>query len=173
MSIVKKIDLIVEKSTRYVAYIGALALLFNMAIVVVYILTRVFGHALVGTEEYVAMGQVILIAMGFAYTQHSRGLVHVGFFMKKLPGPGPMIAWVLDNWIAALVCVLWVYESVIRYPLTKQTSQILGLPFKPFFLVMTIGITIYTLSQIYEAVRCTVGLFNKELRQEIEENWPA
>lgn len=173
MKVLKKVERLMEYITRYSAYIAALALLFNVVIVVAYIASRATNHAIIGTEECVAMGQVVLISMAFGYTHFNRGLVHVGFFMKKLPGPCPMAAWVLDNWISAVICVLWTYESIIRFPVVRQISQILVIPYKPFFLVMTVGIGIYTLSQIFEAVKCTVGIFNKNLRQEIQENWPA
>ncbi len=173
MSILKKAELVMERLTRYAAYIGAAALVFNIVVVIAYVVSRALDHAIVGTEECVAMGQVVLIAMALGYTHHNQGLIHVGFFMKKLPGPGSMIAWVLDNWISVIICFLWVYQSILRYPVVRQTSQILAIPFKPLFLVMTIGVVLYAISQLFEAIKCTIGIFNAQIRQEIKDNWPS
>ncbi len=144
-----------------------------MLLIVAYIISRVFGVAIIGTEEYVSLAQVIVISIAFGYTHFNRGLVHVGFFMKKLPGKGSYIAWLLDNWISAAVCILWAYQSFTRYPFVKQASTMLNIVHKPFYLVMTIGISIYALSQLFDAIKCTVGLFNKDLCQEIQDDYPA
>ena len=38
---------------------------------------------------------------------------------------------------------------------------------------MSIGIVIYTLSQLFEAIKCTVGCFHREVREEVIEDWPS
>lgn len=173
MKVLRKIEGAVDIFTRYAAYAAAIALIFNTLIIAAYIVSRVIGHAIIGTEEYVCMGQVILIALALGYTHNTRGLVYVGFFMKKLPGRAPYVAWVLDAWISVAVCALWAYQSIVRIPFVRQTSGMLTIPYKPFFIIMTCGIVIYTLSQIFEAVKCTCGFFNREIKQEIIENWPS
>lgn len=173
MKTLRRVETVVERLTRYSAYIAATALIFNMLIIVAYIVSRIFGSAIIGTEEYVSFTQVIVVSIAFGYTHFNRGLVHVGFFMKKLPGKGPYIAWLLDTWISVAVCILWVYQSIVRYPFVKQASTMLNILHKPFYLVMTIGIVIYALSQLYEAIKCTAGLFNKDICQEVQDNFPA
>ncbi len=173
MKLLRMLEKGTERLTRYSAYIAAVALIFNTVIIAAYIISRALGHAIIGTEEYVCMGQVILIALALGYTHHSRGLVYVGFFMKKLPGKCPWIAWVLDAWISVAVCAAWAYQSFVRLPVVRQTSNMLTIPFKPFFLIMSIGIVIYTLSQLFEAIKCTVGCFRREVREEVIEDWPS
>jgi len=158
---------------KIAAYFAAGALIFNMMIVVLYVITRTFNHAIIGVEEYVSFGQVLVIALGLGYTQFSRGLVHVGFFMKKLPGPGPMIAWVLDNYLALIVSVFWLIESVKHIPAVRQLTQVLSAPMKPFYIIMTIGVAVYCIAQIYETIRVTIGVFDKDVRSDVKANWPA
>ena len=78
-----------NKSTNVVTkiggYIGACALIFNVVIVLANTILRAAGSSIVGTEEFISMGEVVLIFMALGYTQFTHGLVHVCFFMKKLP----------------------------------------------------------------------------------------
>ena len=173
MNVFKKLGKALDYLTKACAYVAGAALIFNVLIIVAYIVSRALGKAFIGTEEYVAMGQVILISMALGYAHHNRGLVHVGFFMKKLPGFFPMVVWTLNAWIATIVCALWSYVSIRRYPFIRQTTTMLTIPFKPFFFMLTIGVIVYTVSQFFEAVKCTAGLFNKEIGQEIKDNWPS
>ena len=173
MNLIKKTDKVMEIVTKIVAYVAAGALIFNMLIVVLYVVTRTFNHAIIGVEEYVAFGQVLVIALGLGYTQFSRGLVHVGFFMKKLPKAGPMIAWVIDNYLAAILSVFWVIESVKHIPAVRQMTQVLSISMKPFYIIMTVGIIVYCIAQLYETFRVTVGIFDRDVRTDVKENWPA
>ena len=173
MNVFRKMEKALDYLTRAFAYAAGAALIFNVLIIVAYIARRAMGKVFIGTEEYVAMGQVILISMALGYAHHNRGLVHVGFFMKKLPGFFPMVVWTLNAWIATIVCVLWSYISIRRYPFIRQTTTMLTIPFKPFFFMLTMGVIVYTVSQLFEAVKCTAGLFNKEIGREIKDNWPS
>lgn len=173
MNLIKKTDKVMEWLTKIAAYVAAAALVFNMVIVVLYVISRTFNHAIIGVEEYVSFGQVIVIALGLGYTQFSKGLVHVGFFMKKLPKAGPMIAWVIDNYLAAVISVFWVIESVKHIPAVKQITQVLMAPQKPIYIAMTIGIIVYCIAQLYETFRVTVGIFDKDVRADVVEHWPA
>lgn len=173
MNLIKKTDKVMAVFTRSAAYVAAAALVFNMMIVVLYVITRTVNHAIIGVEEYVAFGQVVVIALALGYTQNTRGLVHVGFFMKKLPKAGPMIAWVIDNYLATIVSIFWVIESIKHIPAVRQQTQVLAAPMKPFYIIMTIGVVVYCIAQIYEAFRVTVGVFSKPVREDVISHWPA
>ena len=173
MQFFKKFEKAMGAVLKVVSNIASLIMIIMMLLIVAFVAGRPFNKVLLGTEEYVALFQVVMVGLGLAYTQHNKGFVHVGFFMKKLPAQLPMIAWTLGQWTAAIICVFWTYESVLRVPVVKSLSQVAALPYKPFMAVFTVGIVLLTISQTFEAVKCTIGLFNKEIRQEIQDEWPA
>ena len=173
MKIVKLLDRISAVVSKVFAYIAACALLFNVVIILANVVLRWFGSSVIGTEEYVSLGEVVLIFLALGYTQYSHGLVHVCFFMTKIPGIGSMLAWTIHMWLASLVVALLVYETAQVIPSVTQVTQSLLIPLQPFYVVLLVGCVVYLIVQLFEAIKCTVGLFNKEIRAEVMENWPA
>lgn len=173
MKTIKQADRVVDIITHVFAYIGAAALLFNVVIILLNVLLRAFGSSVVGVEEYVSLAEVVMIFMAIGYTQWKGGLVHVCFFMKKIPGIGSMIMWTIHMWLASAVIFLLIYQTWVRIPNVNQVTTSLLIPLQPFYVVLLVGCIVYLIAQMYEAVKCTVGLFNKELRQEIMNSWPA
>lgn len=158
---------------RVFAYAAACALIFNVVIILANVVLRAFGSSVIGVEEYVSLAEVVLVFLALGYTQYSHGLVHVCFFMKKLPGILSMVMWTIHMWLASLVVFLLVQQTMVRIPAVSQVTQSLLIPLKPFYMVVLVGCVVYLIAQLYEAIKCTIGLFNKELRQEIMNNWPA
>ncbi len=173
MKTIKQADRVVDIITHVFAYIGAAALLFNVVIILLNVLLRAFGSSVIGVEEYVSLAEVVMIFMAIGYTQWKGGLVHVCFFMKKIPGIGSMIMWTIHMWLASAVIFLLIYQTWVRIPNINQVTTSLLIPLQPFYVVLLVGCIVYLIAQMYEAVKCTVGLFNKELRQEIMNSWPA
>ncbi len=173
MKTIKQADRVVDIITHVFAYIVAAALLFNVVIILLNVLLRAFGSSVIGVEEYVSLAEVVMIFMAIGYTQWKGGLVHVCFFMKKIPGIGSMIMWTIHMWLASAVIFLLIYQTWVRIPNINQVTTSLLIPLQPFYVVLLVGCIVYLIAQMYEAVKCTGGLFNKELRQEIMNSWPA
>lgn len=173
MKVMKKLDKIVDIITRSFAYVAAIALLFIVAIIIANVVMRYVGSAIVGTEEMTSLAQVVVIFLALGYTQHMGGLVHVAFFMKKLPKLTPVIAWALHAWVGTAMVTLLTWQTIVRIPMVKQFSTALLIPFKPFYVVVAIGCAIYLIAQLYVAVKSTVAIFNPEVRQDVVDNLPA
>ena len=172
-----------ERTRNIVGYIGkfgcviaALALIFNFGIIVVDVISRfVFHNPVLGTTEYVGLAETVLIFFGMAYTQHNKGMVHITFFMKMLPKQGPMISWVIVNWLSAIVGVLLTYASFVHAGFVqtmKSATATLYIPYYPFYYLMGFGMALLAIELLFSAVRYTIGLFNKDLRTQIIAEWP-
>lgn len=173
MKTLNKINKAVDIFTTAFAYIAGAALLFNVIIILVNVVTRYFGKAVVGVEEYVSLAEIIVIFLALGYTQFKRGLVHVCFFMKKLPGKGALIMWALNMWIAVGVLVCLVYETLKRAAVVRQVSTALLLPYKPLYYVIAVGAFVWLVAQLFEAVKSTIAIFNHEVALDVIEHWPA
>lgn len=173
MKVFKTFDKATNIITKSIGYIAALALIFNVIIVLANVVLRVGGSSIVGTEEYISMGEVVLIFLALGYTQYTHGLVHVCFFMKKLPKLGPVIAWTIEQYIACAVAALWFIETVKHIPAVKSVTTALLIPHRPFYGVIAVGIAVYFIAQLYEAIKSTIAIFNKDVREDVVENWPA
>ena len=173
MKTVKTLDKISGIIAKAFAIVACVSLLFIVVIIIANIIGRAAGKAIIGVEEYFSMAQVVLIALALGYTQHQHGLVHVGFFMKKLPKVGPFIIWALNQWVGVAVVAALLWQTIERVPMVKQVTTALRIPLKPFYAVVAIGFAVYLLAQLYEAVKATVAVFNKEVRAQVESELPA
>ena len=173
MKTISKLDRIVELFTRVFAYVAACALIFNVIIILANVVLRAFGSSVIGTEEYVSLAEILVIFLALGYTQIHHGLVHVCFFMKKLPGVSSMVMWTIHMWVASVIVALWVYQTWVRIPNVSQVTQSLLIPLQPFYGVIMVGCIVYLVAQLYEAIKCTVGIFHKDIREDVMANWPA
>lgn len=173
MKTLNKINKAVDIFTTVFAYIAGAALIFNVVIILANVILRYFGKAVVGVEEYVALSEILVIFLAIGYTQSKRGLVHVCFFMKKIPGKGALIVWALNMWIAVAVLACLAYETFKRAPAVRQVSTALLLPYKPFYYVIAVGAVVWMIAQLFDAVKSTVAIFNREVALDVIEHWPA
>ena len=172
-----------DKTEKIVGYIGlagciiaALAIVFNFGVIIADVFGRFVLHKAVrGSSEYVGLGETVLIFFGMAYTQHKKGMVEITFFMRKLPGQGPMICWTFVNWLSAIVGVLLTYASFVHagfLKTMKAATDTLYIPYYPFYYLMAVGLTLFAIELVYGAIRNTIGLFHKDLRERIISEWP-
>ena len=170
---INKLNRAAEIFTTVFAWIAGAALLFNVVIIVANVFLRSTGNAIVGVEEYVSLSEIIVIFLALGYTQIKRGLVHVCFFMRKIPGKGSLIMWTINMWIAVAVLACLSYETFRHAPAVKQVSTALLIPFRPFYYIIGVGAVVWLVAQLFEAIKSTSALFSKEIAEDVIQNWPA
>jgi TRAP-type C4-dicarboxylate transport system permease small subunit len=176
---VKTLDRI-EKIVGYIGLVGCVvagaAMLFNFGIIVVDVFRRfVLSSAIRGSTEYVSLGETVLIFFGMAYTQHKKGMVEITFFMRKLPGSGPVISWAVVNWLSAAVGVLLTYASYIHAGFVQaqgSATPTLYIPYFPFYYLMAVGLTLFAIELLFGAVKNTIALFHRGVRERVISQWP-
>ena len=174
MKFLKVFGKVTDYATRVFAYVAAAALVFNVVIVLINVILRAFGSSVIGVEEYISMAEVVVIFLGLGYVQYNKGLVHVCFFMKKIPGKvGPMISWAVCHWVSVAVIAVLAWQTLERIPLAKQATTSLLIPYKPFYVVILIGCILYGLAQLFEATKATIAIFNKDVREVVMAELPA
>ena len=178
VSRVNKADLIVARFSKAFCFAAMGAVVFNMSVITYDVVRRLIIHSgFIGVNEYVVVVETILIFMGLAYTKNSNGLVHITFFMRRFPRSSPYIIWTINSYVATFIAILLSYASYLQYIMQSQilhgSTTSLQIPFYPFYFIMMIGFIGYSVAQGYGAAKATIGLFNREIRQQIIENWPA
>lgn len=176
MKAFKKIDSFFLKFTKAAAFLSVLGLMAIIGILIVDIILRfAFSSSIPPAYELVQIGMVFVVFFSFAYAQRSGALVHVTFFMRKLPWKFPQIMWTLTMTASAVTAFFLTFASWQSVGLMKKlhsATTIMKLQVHPFYLAMTIAFAIFAVSLAVEAIKCWVGLFNKEVGEDVIAHWP-
>lgn len=177
MKAFSKIDSFFKGFTKVSAFLSVLGQMAIIGILIVDIVLRfAFKKSIPPAYELVQLGMVFVVFFSFAYAQRSGALVHVTFFMRKLPGILPKVTWTITMTASAVTAVFLTYASWQAVGLMKKlhtATTIMLLQVHPFYLAMTIAFAIFAISLIFEAAKCWVGLFNKEVGEDIVSHWPV
>ena len=76
---------IVERLSKWMQAIAAVALTFIMLLTVADVVLRFFGHPIVGTFEIVGLGGAIIIGFAIPITSWMRNHIFVDFLYQKCP----------------------------------------------------------------------------------------
>lgn|GEM_PF-829187 len=177
MNTIKKIEKGLNVFCWIFNAVGIVALTFCVLVIVYDVFCRfVLKSAMLGSVEYVSLSEVVFVFLALAYTHHNHGLVHITFFMRKLPKLSPVIVWTINEWLGTAVVVLLTYASWLQSGVVKKlnlSTTSLLIPLHPFHVVMTVGFFAYAVVQLFSAIKSTIAIFNKEVREDLIANWPA
>ncbi len=177
MKTISKIEKGIGYFTRAFSIVSIAALAYMMLVIVYDVFCRfVFKSSTLGTTELVGLAETLVVFFAFGYTQYKKGLVHVTFFMRKLPKLTPMITWTLTGWISTTMAGLLAYASWVQAAVihsVNQTTATLYIPLYPFYYTMAIGFAVFTVALAFDALKSTIGLFNKDVGEMVMQEWPA
>ena len=173
---IRKVEKGVGVFTKAFAWVSVIATVVMMIFMLVDIVLRfVFSKPILGGYEIVTVMLAIIIFFAFGYTQFNKEMVHACFFMRKFPGLVPLGLWVFNGLVAAGIAALLAYASFVQTGIIQtlgQTTQTLYIPLFPFYMMMGIGFTVFTIALLFDVVKSVLAFFNKEIRDEVMENWP-
>ena len=75
--------------------------------------------------------------------------------------------------MGVVVIIMLLVETCKQIPMVRQVTTALLIPNKPFYVVVAVGCAVYLVAQLFEAIKATTAIFNKEVREEVVKNLPA
>ena len=125
------------------------------------ILRKVSTISVRGSYELTEMGMVILIFFGIAALQVARGHVRVDMFAEKFPRGFRLaldvVVMVVEAGIMGLMTYCGYLKTVSDFDKGLGTS-VLGIPTWPFAALMTIGLLLFTVMLLIDAILSAVAL---------------
>lgn len=152
----KKFRAGLTKICNGVSYVSMFAVLFAMAVTVIDIIMKLtIGKRVLGNMEMVELCMVIMMFLGFAKTQMENGHVRVDMFVNKFP---PKVRCIVNGCIQCVVtifCILMMVQAYRQIGVSKAAgtgSQILHIPFYPFYVILLIGFALFAVALALSAV---------------------
>ena len=125
------------------------------------VLRKVSNISVRGSYEMTEMGMVILIFFGIAALQVARGHVRVDMFAEKFPRTFRIILESIVLVVEAAVMGMMTYCGVLKFLSDFERelgTAVLGIPTWPFAVLMTLGLFLFTVLLLIDAIICALSL---------------
>ena len=168
----KKIDKVFMRITgilsllTYVGFIGIMLLITADVA-----LRKCTGAGILGTYEIVQYTLMAAVFAGFAYTQSLKGHVKVTMFLTMMPAKLRLVLVALTGLLSSATSffVTWAAIQQALYSMASGTKTgVLGIPFYPFFWVEVVGMAVYGIVLLWDAIKGFMALGNQEIEKEYD-----
>ncbi len=139
-----------------VSYVSMFALLFAMAVTVIDIVMKLtISKRVLGNIELVELSMVVMMFLCFSKTQLENGHVRVDLFINKFP---PKVRCIVNGCIQCIVALFSIFMLIQSFKqigiVSKAgtSSQVLHIPYPPFYVILSIGFALFTVTLILSAI---------------------
>lgn len=164
----KKVDSVVCRILKYVAYISAVCLVGIMLVAFFNVVgekLRKIGLPVTGipaSTEIVQYLHIPVVFMAVSYVTVERGHTKIDLLSAKFPPMMQKICNIIGYLLAMGVCTLIAWRGWVRMGkfITRHTMSAVsgvGFPLWPFALILVIGFVLLTISFLWAIVREVVG----------------
>lgn len=150
-----------DRASHLLSIIGGVSLLFMVVVVSLSVIARyVFSMPILGSDEVVQLAAVVLVMLALPYATRQGAHVRVDVFDHALGRYGRM-----TGDITARVFSSVVLGVVVKRAWSKtldafeygDTTNMLGLPYWPFWGTLTVGIALCVIVYVLEIVTMITG----------------
>jgi len=171
----KTIDKIVNKISSGWSIFSYIAMVLVMLLITVDVILRKVAHiTIVGSYEIVERCLLVLVFCGFAYGQTNHAHIHVTLFLTMFSKKVSLFLYGVWHVLSFIGAVLTGYAMILQmqYAISAGTwTPVLQIALWPFYLISAIGMFIFALTIIWDAVQCFVGLGVEEWDEKIRSAW--
>ena len=135
------------------------------------ILRKTSSMAIIGSLEITEVGMVILIFFGIASNQISKGHVSVDMFVERFSRKMRLISDTVVLTIEAVVMGIMAYCGyllTVSYIEKGLETSVLGIPMWPFSVLMTIGLFLFTIVLLIDAIISATSVSKRNFQDDIE-----
>ena len=171
----KKIYQVLGKLSAGVAIISYIGVFFAMMFTVVDILLRtVWNKPMLGAYEIVELTMSCIVFASFAYTQTAKGHVSVVMFLRLMPQKLKFLCYTVTSFLSAAISVLITYGTLRQAGICFAKNYVTanrGIPYGPFYVIAGVGMGLFSLVLIADALFSAAAIFNRACAAEIEADW--
>lgn len=142
----------VNHFTSIVKYLGLITIGFMMFFIACSVIFRRFGFPILGSVELIQLMMVVTIVCSLSYSESQDAHIKVDLLYDKFPRIIQKILTIVTRVVSILVTLLiaYVYYQVFVRSVTENslTTDLLGIPFSPFELMIALGFTAWFLQHV-------------------------
>ena len=128
----------------------------------------VFKHPIQGADELIGFLFLCLAACSFSYTQKEKKHIRIELLIERIPLKArqgfDLLAYLITLTMAILIS-RQLFIAAQKFILNKQSgssvTEILGIPWSPFLIILGIGFTIFALVSLTDVIIATIKLVKR------------
>jgi TRAP-type C4-dicarboxylate transport system permease small subunit len=155
--------------------ISFVGVMFAMLLTMLDIVLRFcFNCPLLGTYEIIEIVLACIVFSSFAYTQTQKGHIQVVMILRLLPQKLRLILYAFTSVLSSFIAAATAYAAYLQalHAIKKNLiTASLYIPLFPFYYVEMVGMGIFALVLIFDAVKNIIAIFNAEYAREIQSEW--
>ena len=171
----KTADKIIAKISSVWSLLSYITMVAVMLLITVDVLLRkICQVTIVGSYEIVERCLLVLVFCGFAYGQTNRAHIHVTLFLSMFNKKVALFLFGIWHVLSFAGAVFTGYAMILQtqYAIEAGTwTPVLQIPLWPFYIVSAIGMFIFALTIVWDAIQCFVGLGSQEWADNIMSSW--
>ncbi|WP_209121010.1 TRAP transporter small permease subunit [Alkalihalobacillus sp. BA299] len=154
---------------------GAIITIFSMMLLISFtVISRgIFNLPIVGDYELVQLMMIVLVGLGFGYSERIDAHIKVGLlvdrFKQKTQATIDIIVYILVAFICFLVGTILFKAGLQGLSSFKVTTSILSIPHYPFQFLLSIGFYMWGLEAMLKIIYRSVELINGKEYQDQDE----
>lgn len=167
----KKIHSTLSTITRYISWIALAATFLMMCLTTVDVILRKIPFiplSILGSYDMTEMGMVIIVFFGIAFLQSHHGHVRVDMFVDMFPYTVRKIIMgivdLIEAVFGAIMCYATFQQISTLFSSGKGTS-VLRIPHWPFYIIMVIGLLLFTIFLLIDALMHFAECTQKPVQQ--------
>ena len=172
---IKKINGAVEKFTTGVACISYVCVIALMLMNTADVLMSLFiNKNIIGAYEISQRLLMCAVFCCFAYAQSKKQHICMSLVVKHYPRFIRFFCFSLMSLLSVVVsaAVTWSAWVQMNDMIARNfTTEVLYIPLWPFYLVMAIGMAIFTLTVLYDTVIYGIAMFSQDTADMVQADW--
>jgi TRAP-type C4-dicarboxylate transport system permease small subunit len=136
--------------------IGFTCCMLMMMIVVVNIVTRPSGHAIIGTYEAVQLLIVVMVSFSLGYTALSKGHVNMDMVVTRLSSSTQKVFSIISSILGLIIWIMitwYSFQFSAEQLLINEQTAIAEFPIYPFRFIFALGAFITCLVMVLNTVK--------------------
>lgn len=158
----KKAEKILERISIIIAWIGVGLTAATLVMYTIDVVGRLaFSSQMRGTFEVAQFFFCMISFSAYAYTQMSRGHIHVSIVVNLFPMRMKYIVAILNFAICSIVCSIVVVAMINMGNIalaSNKTTQVGALPFAPLYYLSAVFMAVFTATIIFDVIRSILAL---------------
>lgn len=171
----KKLELILEKISNYVAVISFVSVFFLVLLNVADVIaSKLLGKTIVGAYEISQCILMCAVFASFAYGQTNKTHVHMTLFIALFPGRLKFIPFFLCNVVSTVMAGILAYATFFqasRQLATNTLTGILHIPLFPFYYLAGACLVVFCITLLFDSVLSFLAIFHDKYGEEVRSHW--